>query len=115
MAEEIAEEKGSELEDVLNRMKAEGIGGGLLKKDGTAVYSTIALQDVVPSVIATSSNISDALLQRVKNEQSEVEITFSSGILVMSPMGQYIFFGVAKTKEEKKKILEYSQLARRVI
>ena len=110
-----AQEKGSELEDILNRMKAEGIGGGLLKKDGILVYSTIALQDVVPSIIATSSNISDALLQRMKNEQREIEITFSNGIIVMSPMNQYIFFGVAKTKEEKKKILGYSQLARRVI
>ncbi len=115
MDETPAEEKGSELEDILNRMKAEGIGGGLLKKDGTLMYSTIALQEVVPSIIATSSNISDALLQRMKNEQREVEITFSNGIIVMSPMNQYIFFGVAKTKEEKKKIVEYSQLARRVI
>jgi predicted regulator of Ras-like GTPase activity (Roadblock/LC7/MglB family) len=109
------EEKVSELEDILNRMKAEGIGGGILKKDGTALYSTIALHEVVPSVIATSSNIPDALLRRMKNEQKEVEITFSNGILVISPMGQYLFFGVAKTKEEKRKILEYSQLARRVI
>jgi len=109
------EQKGSEIEDILNRMKAEGIGGGLLKKDGTLVYSTVQLQEIVPSIIATSSNISDAMLQRMKNEQGEVEITFSNGIFVISPLGNYLFFGIAKAKEEKKRILEYSQLAKRVI
>ncbi len=96
-------------------MKAEGIGGGLLKKDGTLVYSTVPLQDIVPSIIATSSNISDAVLQRMKNEQSEVEITFSNGIFVISPLGSYLFFGIAKTKDDKKRILDYAQLAKRVV
>lgn len=116
MAEgEIAEKKGGRIEDLLNQMKTEGIGGGLIRKDGVVVKSTVALPDVAPGLIARCSNISDALLQKTKNSTKEVEIAFANGTIVSVPMKNYIFYGIGKSKEEKRKILEYSQKARSVV
>jgi len=115
MPEEIAEKKGGRIEEILNEMKAEGIGGALVRKDGVVIYSTVALPDVAPGLIARCSNISDALMSKIQDTQKENEITFSNGTIVAVPMKKFIFYGVAKTKDEKRKILEYSKKALNVI
>ena len=115
MQGEIAERKSGKIEEILNEMKTEGIGGALVRKDGVVIHSTVALPDAAPGLIARCSNISDALMAGMKNSQKEVEISFSGGTIVSVPMKNYIFYGIAKSKEEKKKVLEYSQKALGVV
>lgn len=116
MAEgEIAEKKGGKIEELLNEMKAEGIGGGLMRKDGVVIKSTIALPDVAPELISRCSNISETLMEKIKDKQKESEISFTGGTIVAVPMKNYIFYGVAKSKDEKRKIIEYSQKAQGVV
>ncbi len=115
MPEEIAEKKGGKIEEILNEMNAEGIGGALIRKDGVMVHSTVALADVAPGLIARCSNISEALMSRMKNSSKEIEISFMNGTLVAVPMKNFIFYGIAKSKEEKRKILDYSLKAKQVV
>ncbi|MEM3075921.1 MAG: hypothetical protein QW590_03790, partial [Candidatus Bilamarchaeaceae archaeon] len=96
------EGKLTEIEKVLNKMKNAGIPGGLVRSDGVLIKATIALGDVGPTIIARAANISDAMLRREGNTQKEVEIGFEKYTIVIVPISTYIFFGIAKTKEEKK-------------
>ena len=105
----LTQAKTTEMENILNEMKSQGIGGGVVRKDGTLIKSTIALGDVAPTVIARSANISDAMLQMEKNKQKEVEIGFEGETVVIVPVSSYLFFGIAKTNEEKKIIIEFSR------
>ncbi|NYZ77593.1 hypothetical protein H0O02_04760 [Candidatus Micrarchaeota archaeon] len=115
MPEEIAEKKGGKIEEILNEMKAEGIGGALARKDGVIIHSTIALPDIAPGLITRCANISEAIMARMKNSQKEIEIAFANGTIVAVPMKNYIFYGIAKSKDEKRKVLEYSKKAGSVI
>lgn len=112
---EITEKKGGQIEALLNEMKNEGIGGGLIRKDNVVIKTTMALSEIAPGLIARTSNISEALMEKVKNTHKEAEISFANGTLVSIPMKNYIFFGIAKTKEEKKRIIEYAKKATSVI
>lgn len=115
MPEEIAEKKGGKIEELLNEMKAEGIGGALIRKDGVIIYSTVALADVAPGLIARCSNIADAIMGKMKNMEKEAEISFTDGTIVVVPMKNLLFYGVAKSKEEKRRVLEYSQKAMKIV
>lgn len=99
----------AEIENILNKMKESGIGGGVIRKDGVLIKSTVALGDVAPTVIARAVNISDAMMQKEGNKQKEVEVSFEGQTVVMVPIGAYVFFGITKTNEEKKEVLEYSR------
>lgn len=101
--------KMTEIENILNKMKEAGIGGGIIRKDGVLIKSTVALGDIAPTVIARSANISDAMMQREGNKQKEVEISFEGETIVIVPVSTYVFFGITKTSEDKKSVLEFSR------
>jgi len=101
--------KMAEIENILNKMKESGIGGGLIRKDGVLIKSTVALGDVAPTVIARAVNISDAMMQNEGNKQKGVEIAFEGQTVVVVPISAYVFFGITKTNEEKKTVLEFSR------
>ena len=101
--------KMAEIENILNKMKEAGIGGGVIRKDGVLIKSTMALGDIAPTVIARSANISDAMMQREGNKQKEVEISFEGETIVIVPVSTYVFFGITKTSEDKKSVLEFSR------
>jgi hypothetical protein len=105
----VAESKLAEIEKLLNEMKETGVGGGLIRKDGIVIKTTMAVDEVASTVIARSANISDALLQKDGDKQKEVEIGLDGKTLVIVPMGNYFFFGMAKSKEEKITALDYSR------
>lgn len=115
MPEEIAEKKGGKIEEILNEMKNEGIGGALIRKDGVVVHSSIALSDIAPGMLARCSNISESMLGTFKNTQKEVEIAFTGGTVVLVPMKTFVFCGIAKSKDEKRKIVDYSKKAMGII
>ncbi|MFH1222626.1 MAG: hypothetical protein V1492_06105 [Candidatus Micrarchaeota archaeon] len=111
----LTQAKATEVENLLNKMKEAGIGGGLLQKDGVVVKATVALGDTAPTLLTRVVNASDAMLQREGNTQKEVEITFGGETIVIVPMATYLFFGIAKTKEEKRAILDFSKQAESVL
>jgi hypothetical protein len=101
-----------ELEAILNEMKDKGIGGAVVRVDGVQVCSTIALNDLSAGLLASVSNVSDALMQKMKDSQKELEMSFGGLILVMVPVNDHIFCGMVKSREEKKTVLEYAQKAK---
>jgi len=105
----LTQAKTTEIEKILNDMKDAGIGGGLIRKDGVLIKSTVALGDIAPIVIARSANISDAMMQREGNIQKEAEVSFEGQTVVMVPISTYVFFGITKTSDEKKTVLEFSR------
>lgn len=105
----LTQETTTKIENILNKMKEAGVGGGLVRKDGVVVKATVALGDTAPTVLARAANISDAMLQREGNKQKELEIQFDSETLVIVPMGAYLFFGITKTKDEKKAVIDFSK------
>ncbi len=109
MPEGITEKKEGKIEELLDEMKNEGIVGALLRRDGVVVYSTVALSDVAPSLMARCFNISEAIMERMKNTQKEVEITLENTTIVLVPIKNFIFCGIAKSKDEKRRIIEYSK------
>lgn len=101
-----------EIEKILNDMKEHGIGGALVRVDGVPVYSTIALNDISAGLLASVSNVSDALMKKMDDEQKDIEVAFGAGlILIMVPMKNHIFCGMIKDRDEKKTVLEYAKQA----
>lgn len=110
MAEQ-SEAKSSGIEKLLDEMKGKGINGAVVRKDGVLVQSTIALNDVGANMIASVANVSDAMLKKAGDAQKSMEIVFSSLIFVLVPVGDHIFCGVIKDREEKKAVLEFAKRA----
>ena len=102
----------NELEAILNEMKEKGIGGAVVRTDGVAVASTIALNDVSSGLLASVANVSDALMKKMDDNQKEIEISFDGLILVMIPVKNHIFCGMVKERDEKKIVQEYAQKAK---
>jgi len=102
----------SELENILNEMKERGIGGAVVRVDGVAVASTIALNDVSSGLLSSVANVSDAMMKKADDEQKEIEISFDGLILVMIPLKNHIFCGMIKERDEKKIVQEYAQKAK---
>jgi len=105
----LTESKLAQIDEILNKMKENGIGGGVIRIDGVLVKSTVALPDVLPMLISRATNVSDAMLAEVGDSQKEAEITIEAETLVVVRAGQHFFFGFAKNKEEKKTIIEYAK------
>lgn len=101
-----------ELENILNEMKEKGIGGAIVRADGVAVASTIALNDVSSGLLASVANVSDALMKKNDDEQKEMEVSFDGLILVMIPVKNHIFCGMVKERDEKKIVQEYAAKAK---
>lgn len=106
----LTEAKIAQIENTLNKMKEENnIVGGLVRVDGIIIKSTLALADVTPMLISRIANIADAMMREVEDKHKEAEITMGSDTLVIVRVGQYLFFGVAKNKDDKKVIVDYSK------
>lgn len=101
-----------ELDAILNEMKGKGIGGAIVRVDGVAVASTIALDDLGSGLLASVANISDAMMKRMDDRQNEMEISFDGLILVMIPLKNHVFCGMIKDREEKKTVQEFAERAR---
>lgn len=101
----------AEIGTLLNEMKDKGIGGALIQLDGVVVQSTVALNDISSGLLASVSNVSDAMMRKTDDRQKEVEVSFGGLILVMIPIKSYIFCGLVKDREEKKIVTEYAQKA----
>jgi len=100
---------------VLEEMKAAGITGALVRADGVLVHSTMPLSDSGAGLLASVSNVSDALMKRVNDTPKELEITFQSQILVIIPIDGYLFCGIVKDREKKKTIRDYAAKAKAAI
>lgn len=101
-----------ELEAILNEMKEKGVGGAVVRVDGVAVASTIALNDLSSGMLASVANVSDALMKRMDDHQKEVEVAFDGLILIMIPIKNHVFCGMIKDREEKKIVAEYALRAK---
>jgi predicted regulator of Ras-like GTPase activity (Roadblock/LC7/MglB family) len=104
-----------EIEDLLNEMKGKGIGGALVRVDGVPVHSTLALNELSTGLIASIADVSDALMKKMDDRQKQMELAFENSVLVIVPMGNYVFCGMVKTKEEKRLVLEYAEKARQLL
>ncbi len=111
MAEETTEQESPEMEKILSEMRDVGINGAIVRKDGVLMHSTIALNDMGASMLASVCNVSDALVKRVNDEQKDMEIVFGDQILVLVPLGNYIFVGSIKDRENKTTVLEFAKKA----
>ncbi len=93
-------------------MKDRGIGGALVRVDGVPVHSTMALNELSTGLMASVANVSDALMKKTDDRQRQLELAFENSVLVMVPLGNYIFCGMVKTKEEKALVVEYAEKVR---
>ncbi|MBI5046899.1 hypothetical protein HZC07_04170 [Candidatus Micrarchaeota archaeon] len=106
---------GQELETILNEMKEKGINGAIIRIDGTPEQSTVALSEIAIGLIASVSNISDALLKRMNDRQKELEVSFGEQILYMIPVKNHLFCGMIKDREEKKTVSEFAEKAKQYL
>jgi predicted regulator of Ras-like GTPase activity (Roadblock/LC7/MglB family) len=100
---------------VLDDMKVHSVNGAIVRADGVIVHSTMPMTDAAAGMVASAANITAALMKRSNDVPREIEITFGSTILVLIPMGAYIFCGSVKDREQKKVIREYAEKARAVL
>ena len=105
----------ADIESILNEMKGKGIGGALLRADGVPVHSTLALNELSTGLIASVANVSDAIMKKMDERQKQIELAFENSVLVIVPMGNYVFCGMVKTKDEKRIVLEYAEKARPLV
>ncbi|MCI0503622.1 hypothetical protein L0Y65_02815 [Candidatus Micrarchaeota archaeon] len=101
-----------ELDAILSEMKGKGIGGAVVRVDGVAVASTIALNDLSSGLLASVANMSDAMMKRLDDRQKEMEVAFDGLILVMIPLKNHVFCGMIKDREEKRIVQEYADKAK---
>ncbi len=112
----LSESKLAHIGEILNKMKEEvGVGGGLMRLDGVLIKSTIALPETMPMLISRAMNVSDAIMREVNDFQKEAEIAIDKDTIVIMRVGAYLFFGLAKSKEEKKAVIEYAKKAESVL
>ncbi|MDD5340368.1 MAG: hypothetical protein PHV13_03900 [Candidatus ainarchaeum sp.] len=104
-----------QIEAILNEMKDRGIGGALVRVDGVPVHSTMALNELSTGLIASVANVSDALMKKADDRQRQLELAFENSVLILVPLGNYIFCGMVKTKDEKRLVLEYAEKARPLV
>jgi hypothetical protein len=100
------------VEEILNEMKEKGIGGAVVRSDGTIVHSTIALNDLSAGILSSISNMSDAIMKKSGDKQKEMEIVFEGLILVMVPVKNHVFCGMIKSRENKAEVLAYAEKAK---
>ena len=93
-------------------MKGKGIGGAVVRVDGTAVASTIAINDLSAGMLASVANVSDAMMRKMDDQQKEVEVTFDGLMLVIIPLKGHLFCGMIKNRDEKPIVQEYAQKAK---
>ncbi len=100
---------------ILEGMKEQGVAGAIVRADGIIVHATMPLTDAAAGMLASASNITAALMKRADDVPREIEITFGSTILVLIPVGAYVFCGSVKDREQKKVIREYADKARKAL
>jgi len=100
-----------ELETLLEEMKGQGMGAAVIRMDGVVVHSTLALNDVSASLISSITNITKAMMEKMDDQQAELEITFDTALYLIVPGKENVFLAMLKSREEKKKALEYAKRA----
>jgi len=100
---------------VLEEMKAQGIAGAIVRADGVLIHSTMAMTDAGAGFLASVANTADALMKRALDSPRETEITFGELILVLMPIGNYIFCGAVKSRDQKKAVREFADKARKML
>lgn len=100
------------LEEILSEMKEKGIGGAVVREDGTIVHSTIVLNELSAGILSSISNLSDAIMKKSGDRQKEVEIAFEGLILIMVPAKKHVFCGMIKSRENKADVLGYAEKAK---
>lgn len=96
---------------ILEEMKEQGIGGVVIRKDGLALQSTLAMDDVSASLISSIANITKAMMEKTGDEQSELEIAFDSVLCVIVPGRENLLCLMLKSREEKRKALDLAKKA----
>ncbi|HID72852.1 TPA: hypothetical protein EYP38_02820 [Candidatus Micrarchaeota archaeon] len=103
------------IEAVLDEMRQSGINGAVVRKDGVKVHSTIALNDVGAKMLASVANVSDALMKKSGDKQKSIDIVFGELIYVLIPVGNHLFIGTIKDRENKKTVLEFAKKAEKFL
>jgi outer membrane biosynthesis protein TonB len=97
---------------VLEEMKAAGITGAIVRADGILVHSTMPLSDSGAGLVASVSNVTDALMKKADDAPKEIEVSFQNQILVIIPIEGYLFVGMVKDREQKKAVRDFAAKAR---
>lgn len=101
-----------QITSLLEELKAQGISSAVIRKDGVIVHSSFAITDAGAGMLASATNIADALITRVKDKPKEVEIAFDNLILVIIPINDFLFCGAIKNREHKPVIRKYADKAK---
>lgn len=97
------------LEDIFNEMKTKNIEAVLVRRDGYLIQSTFAVDEMLPSLLASAGNTSDAIMREIKDSGKECEIAFDDQFLVIIALGNYLLCGLVKDREQKKDIRSYAE------
>lgn len=100
---------------VLDEMKAQGISGAILRKDGILIHSTFAVTDTGAGLLASVANTADALVQKSKDKAQETEIAFGNLILIILPLNDFLFCGAIKSREEKPALRQFAEKAKKLL
>jgi hypothetical protein len=95
-------------EVVLEEMKTQGISGAIVRKDGIQLHSTFAITESGAKMLAAVSNIASTLIKRSGDTAKETEIAFPNLILIIIPIGDYLFAGAIKNREHKPIVRKFA-------
>ncbi len=97
--------------EILEEMKAKGIAGAVIRSDGVAVATTIALKDVDANLIKLVASTAESMMQKSDDQAREMEIAFNGLIMVMVPIKDHVFCGLVQNRDDKKTVIEYAKKA----
>lgn len=103
------------IQQLLETLKSSGIGGAVIRKDGSIVYSTLPMEDVAANVLSSLGNVAETLLKRARDDSKELEITADKDLLVLIPVKSHYLFGILKDREQKKTLREYAEKLKAVV
>jgi hypothetical protein len=97
---------------LLEEMKAQGIDGAIVRNDGFLIHSTLAITDAGAGFLSSVANVADAMMKRSADAPREIEVSFGTLILVLIPVGNHIFCGAVKSRDQKKAVREFAERAK---
>ncbi len=112
---DIKQEKKVSIEELLTSMRNSGVNGAVIRNDGLLLSSTISLNESGAGTFASLSNVCDALLKSVKDNQREIEVSAGGLFLVLLPVGTYLLCGVITNRDQKKTLREYADKLKSIV
>lgn len=92
------------MEEILNKLKDQGVLGAILSFDGEIIHSNISIETA--PILSSISAITDAIFRKSDSKLEVIEMTFSDNTVVLIPAKSFLLCAFLKDKSKKSLVIE---------